>query len=53
MKMSNKMLILSSQEYKKSQGNINIIITDEIKSKSKQIEESRTQKATEVNLTKY
>ncbi|EOO71751.1 hypothetical protein ACQVPJ_22310 [Bacillus mycoides] len=32
------------QEYKKAQGSIKIAITDEIKNKSKQIEESRTKK---------
>lgn len=32
------------QEYKKAQGSIKVAITDEIKSKSEQIEESRTKK---------
>ncbi len=40
------------QEYKKAQGSIKIAITDEIKSKSEQIEESRTKKANETKENK-
>ncbi|HDR4727352.1 hypothetical protein J0835_28540 [Bacillus cereus group sp. Sample62] len=40
------------QEYKKAQGSIKVAITDEIKSKSEQIEESRTKKANETKVNK-